>query len=292
MRLGSIKIAVFLLATCSGLVRSSTTYSRALWPYETTTWPSETTTWLWETTTDQERVDEITTIIPEDGDETTIDPEVTTILPRSGGKQCVLLSECPPLLWLLQHRDDQPNLDRSQVMKRYGQMLVNPQLTILDCFFQVMNILADHHCGFEGVDPRVLCEMPDEDDFGDEDGGEDYDDEGLIARDGFTENLSRAGCVGSLTIYHSEKKVAFTGEVEEENETLETLKVLKLKGAKYYNLSKRHLRSRKVHEIQVDGNCCWMIYSKPKFLGRGQILEPGFARSPDHHPTSIKRGCF
>jgi len=68
---------------------------------------------------------------------------------------------------------------------------------------------------------------------------------------------------------------------------------LKLTGWRYGNLLKPLGRKknilRNVMKIQTEGNCCWKIFSKPRYRGLTQFVNPGFDETPRHKIKSAKK---
>ena len=68
---------------------------------------------------------------------------------------------------------------------------------------------------------------------------------------------------------------------------------LKLTGWRYGNLLKPLGRKknilRNVMKIQTEGNCCWKTFSKPRYRGLTQFVNPGFDESPRHKIKSAKK---
>lgn len=68
---------------------------------------------------------------------------------------------------------------------------------------------------------------------------------------------------------------------------------LNLTGWRYGNLLKPLGRKnnilRNVIKIQTEGNCCWKIFSKPRYRGLTQFVNPGFDESPRHRIKSAKK---
>ena len=98
-------------------------------------------------------------------------------------------------------------------------------------------------------------------------------------RNGFNNGLSRQlQCNGMILLFHKGVGV-----------DLAAYKILKLEGMAYPNLSRRHLQSRNVIDVEVQGNCCWKSFSRPFFAGNALVLSQGFTGQPSDQPKSIRK---
>ena len=92
-------------------------------------------------------------------------------------------------------------------------------------------------------------------------------------------------CDGTIEIFH------YNGT---KRNTVEDLRMLKLKGKWYKNLTRKALKqNREVLMVSSEGTCCWQIFSKIYFAGRQQVIPTGFAGRPNFNIKSVKRTtCF
>merc|ERR1712088_179843 len=225
-------------------------------------------------------------------------------------EECVPLDKCESLDWLVQNIDTVPNLSPSQITDTikdricgfYGRM---PKVL---CPFDDNNEL-------DGTEDYAE-EYTDDDDNNDDIKGttsvpSNVDETGdalsfePIKNGGFTfgesvepsknetrsENCRSLGCRaifndigtparqrcrGSLLIHHSANNAA----------PLSDFKQLRLRGKNFRQM--RKLRRRNIVQMQTHGNCCWTLYSKPKFRGAEEKFYNGYNIVPKVHPKSIK----
>ena len=102
-----------------------------------------------------------------------------------------------------------------------------------------------------------------------------------IGEQGFaTDTIGGQRCIGTLKIVHEDT------EGQWDNFDLDGYK-------SYYPNIKRgfqYLRTNHIVQLEVFGDCCWNIYSKPRKNGERQILLPeGNVVYPDFQPVSVHR---
>ena len=102
-----------------------------------------------------------------------------------------------------------------------------------------------------------------------------------MAEQGFSTNTAGGQiCIGTLKIVHEDT------EGQRGNFDLDGYK-------SYYPNIKRgfqYLRTNQIVRLEVFGDCCWNIYSRPRKNGERQILLPeGNVVYPDFQPVSVHR---
>jgi len=92
-------------------------------------------------------------------------------------------------------------------------------------------------------------------------------------------------CDGSLTLI-VENRILGDSEIR-------LVTKLKLTGWRYGNLLRSLMREkntiRNVIKVQTEGNCCWKIFSKPRYRGLTQFINPGFDEAPRNRIKSAKK---
>lgn len=101
---------------------------------------------------------------------------------------------------------------------------------------------------------------------------------------------------GLISVYHTTQETQCDGSLTIllDNRSpgsfpLKSITSLKLTGKRYRNLLRNINKNKRVIKIQAEGNCCWMIFSKIRFLGQTQYIYPGFDEFPDNEIKSAKR---
>jgi len=189
---------------------------------------------------------------------------------RNLEENCIVLKDCPELLWLLQNKHDVPGMS----------------------FQEVLQYLQDQLCGYDGNDPKVKCNIA--------------EDEMLIAdpenqiitsfHNHQNEMHSRMGgvidvrdrntpvaCSGSITIIHYDRVGSQQGN------PLKDLKALKLRGKSYKRLTGRLTNNREVIRIKSEGNCCWKLFSQTGHRGEVEMIHQGFDSRPGISIKSASR---
>ena len=101
-----------------------------------------------------------------------------------------------------------------------------------------------------------------------------------------TTSLLNFRCDGTLTIILENRLLGSSADSN-------IITRLKLIGWRYGNLLKRMNRKvdivRNIIKVQTEGNCCWKIFSKSRYRGQSQFLNPGFDEAPRSEIKSVKK---
>jgi len=225
-------------------------------------------------------------------------------------EECVPLDKCESLDWLVQNINTAPNLTPSQITDTIKDR-------ICGFYGRIPKVLCpfDDNNEIDGTEDYAEEYTEDDDDNDDIKGTtsvpSNVDDTGdalsfePIKNGGFTfgesgepsknetrsENCRSLGCRaifndigtparqrcrGSLLIHHSASNAG----------PLSDFKQLRLRGKNFRQM--RKLRRRNIVQMQTHGNCCWTLYSKPKFRGAEEKFFNGYNIVPKVHPKSIK----
>jgi len=225
-------------------------------------------------------------------------------------EECIPLDKCESLDWLVQNINTAPNLSPSQITDTIKDR-------ICGFYGRIPKVLCpfDDNNEIDGTEDYAE-EYTDDDDNNDDVKGttsvpSNVDETGdalsfePIKNGGFTfgesgepsknetrsENCRSLGCRaifndigtparqrcrGSLLIHHSASNAG----------PLSDFKQLRLRGKNFRQM--RKLRRRNIVQMQTHGNCCWTLYSKPKYRGVEEKFYNGYNIVPKVHPKSIK----
>lgn len=113
-------------------------------------------------------------------------------------------------------------------------------------------------------------------------------DDLVAPRMSFDVNFEENECSGHLNMIHVTTELSRS--MDPDLEEMRSMKTTQLERKRYFNLSRKVLRhNRKLIHVEVNGNCCWQLYSEAYFKGQTFGAYLGFYGLPDFTPKSMKK---
>lgn len=164
-------------------------------------------------------------------------------------------------------------------------------ISILDCLFpedSENNIVEyeDYPEYSEDPEPKIV-EYEDWTKF--LEGSGDFALEDFVGpRMGFEVITEEEECKGHMKMMHVTAELSRS--LDPELEEMRSMKTTRLERKRYFNLSRKVLRNdRKLLHLEVNGNCCWQLYSEANFKGDTFGAYLGFHGLPEFNPKSMKK---